>query len=95
MMLSGRRTHAWMNVIQGPCSPHQACSDRYPDHSHASFAHKLRVQIVPNDNENRGEFDNGVDFRIGNPNVHFRAAAAKSYETTENIGKPDWNSCLA
>ena len=25
------------------------------------------------------------------PNVHFRAAAAKSYETTEAIGKPDWN----
>ena len=38
-----------------------------------------------------GEFDNGVDFRIGDPNVHFRAAAAKSYETTEDIGKPDWS----
>ena len=55
------------------------------------FAYKLKVQILPNDQENRGEFDNGVDFRIGDPNVHFRAAAAKSYETTEDIGKPDWS----
>ena len=49
------------------------------------------MQILPNDQENRGEFDNGVDFRIGDPNVHFRAAAAKSYETTKNVGKPDWS----
>ena len=45
----------------------QVRSDRYPDYSHASFAYKLRVQILPNDNENRGDFDNGVDFRIGIP----------------------------
>ena len=69
----------------------QASSDRYPDYSQASFAYKLRVQILPNDQEHREDFDNGVDFRIGDPNVHFRAAAAKSYETTEDIGKPDWN----
>ena len=69
----------------------QASSDRNPDHTHADFAYKLKVQILPNDQENRGEFDNGVDFRIGDPNVHFRAAAAKSYETTEDIGKPDWS----
>ena len=69
----------------------QASSDRYPDYSHASFAYKLKVQILPNDQENRGEFDIGVDFRIGDPNVHFRAAAAKSYETTEDVGKPDWS----
>ena len=75
----------------GALLANQASSDRYPDYSHASFAYKLRVQILPNDNENRGDFDNGVDFRIGDPNVHFRAAAAKSYETTEDIGKPDWN----
>ena len=56
----------------GALLANQACSDRYPDHSHASFAHKLRVQILPNDNENRGEFDNGVDFRVGDPNVHVR-----------------------
>ena len=49
------------------------------------------MQILPNDQENRGEFDIGVDFRIGDPNVHFRAAAAKSYETTEDVGKPDWS----
>ena len=69
----------------------QTSSDRYPDYSHASFAYKLRVQILPNDEEHREGFDNGVDFRIGDPNVHFRAAAAKSYETTEDIGKPDWD----
>jgi len=69
----------------------QDSSDRYPDYSHASFAYKLRVQILPNDEEHREGFDNGVDFRIGDPNVHFRAAAAKSYETTEDIGKPDWD----
>ena len=69
----------------------QASSDRDPDYTHADFAYKLKVQILPNDQENRGEFDVGVDFRIGDPNVHFRAAAAKSYETTEDVGKPDWN----
>eukprot|EP00434_Breviolum_minutum_P045124 symbB.v1.2.040389.t1/scaffold7189.1/size25065/2 len=51
----------------------QASSDRYPDYSHASFAYKLRVQILPNDEEHREGFDNGVDFRIGDPNVHFRS----------------------
>ena len=80
----------------GECDPGapltvQASSNRNPDHTHADFAYKLKVQILPNDQENRGEFDNGVDFRIGDPNVHFRAAAAKSYETTEDIGKPDWS----
>ena len=80
----------------GECDPgapltDQASSDRNPDYTHADFAYKLKVQILPNDQENRGEFDNGVDFRIGDPNVHFRAAAAKSYETTEDVGKPDWS----
>ena len=69
----------------------QASSDRNPDYTHADFAYKLKVQILPNDQENRGEFDVGVDFRIGDPNVHFRAAAAKSYETIEDVGKPDWH----
>ena len=35
----------------------QASSDRYPDYSHASFAYKLRAQILPND-EHREGFDN-------------------------------------
>ena len=79
----------------GECDPgapltDQASPDRNPDYTHADFAYKLKVQILPNDQENRGEFDVGVDFRIGDPNVHFRAAAAKSYETTEDVGKPDW-----
>ena len=67
----------------------QASSDRNPDYTHADFAYKLKVQILPNDQENCGEFDVGVDFRIGDPNVHFRAAAAKSCETIEHVGKPD------
>ena len=69
----------------------QASSDRYPDYSQASFAYKLRLQILPNDKEHQEDFDPGVDFRIGDPNVHFRAAAAKSYEVTEDIGKPHWD----
>ena len=42
----------------------------------------ISLQILPNDQENRGEFDVGTDFRIGDPNVHFRAAAAMSYDLT-------------
>ena len=61
----------------GECDPgapltDQASSDRYPDYTHASFAYKLKVQLLPSDQEKRGEFDNGVDFRIRDPNVHFR-----------------------
>ena len=70
-MLTGRRTRTWVNVIQVPLTV-QASSDRNPDHTHADFAYKLKVQILPNDQENRGEFDNGVDFRIGDPNVHMK-----------------------
>ena len=69
----------------------QASSGRNPDYTHENFAHKLKVQILPNNQENSGEFDVGTDFRIGDPNVNFRAAAAKSYETIEEVGKPDWN----
>ena len=69
----------------------QTSSGRNPDYTHDDFVHKLKVQILPNDQENKGEFDVGVDFRIGDPNVNFRAAAAKSYETIEEVGKPDWN----
>ena len=69
----------------------QTSSGRNPDYTDEDFVHKLKVQILPNDQENSGEFDVGVDFRIGDPNVNFRAAAAKSYETIEEVGKPDWN----
>ena len=34
----------------GALLANQASSDRYPDYSHASFAYKLRAQILPNDN---------------------------------------------
>ena len=69
----------------------QTSSGRNPDYTHEDFVHKLKVQILPNDQENSAEFDVGVAFRIGDPNVNFRAAAAKSYETIEEVGKPDWN----
>ena len=57
----------------GECDPGtpltgQAGSDRNPDLTHVEFAYKLKVQILPNDQENR-EFDYGVDFRIGDLNV--------------------------
>ena len=61
----------------------QAGSGRNPDCTHEDFVHKLKVQILPDDQENSQEFDVGTDFRIGDPNVNFRAAAAKSYETIE------------
>ena len=32
----------------------QASSGRNPDYTHEDFAHKLKVQILPNDQENRG-----------------------------------------
>ena len=56
----------------GECDPgapltDQASSDRYPDYPHASFAYKLKVQILPNDQENRGEFDNGWISALGIP----------------------------
>ena len=65
----------------------QTSSGRNPGDTHENF--KLKVQILPNDQKNSGEFDVGVDFRIGNPNVNFRAAATKSYETMEEVGNPD------
>ena len=43
----------------------QASSGRNPDYTHEDFAHKLKAQILPNDQENRGEFDVGTDCRIG------------------------------
>ena len=49
----------------------QASSGRNPDYTHDDFAHKLKVQILPNDQENRGEFDVGTDFRIGIPMFTF------------------------
>ena len=63
----------------------QTSSERNLDYTHEDFAYKLKVQILSNDQKNSGEFDVGVDFRIGNPNVYFRAAAAKSYETIEEL----------
>ena len=56
----------------GECDPGapltvQASSNRNPDHTHADFAYKLKVQILPNDQENRGEFDNGWISALGIP----------------------------
>ena len=69
----------------------EASADRYADFSHAAFVYKLRLQILPNDEEHREGFDNPTDFRIGDPNVHFRAAAAKPYEISGDTGKPEWD----
>ena len=69
----------------------EASADRYADFSHAAFAYKLRLQILPNDEEHREGFDHGTVFRIGDPNVHFHAAAAKPYEITGDTGKPEWD----
>ena len=58
----------------------EASAHRYADFSRAAFVYRLRLQILPNDEEHREGFDNPTDFRIGDPNVHFQAAAAKPYE---------------
>ena len=65
---------------------------RYDDFTHWAFVHKLHLQILPNDKEHREGFDTPTTFRIGDPNVHFHAAAAKSYETSGATGKPEWDS---
>ena len=69
----------------------EAGAHRYDDFSHGAFVHKLRLQILPNDEEHREGFDNPTDFRIGDPNIHFQAAAAKPYETSGATGKPEWD----
>ena len=65
---------------------------RYDDFTHLEFVQKLHLQILPNDWEHREGFDTPTTFRIGDPNVHFNAAAAKSYETSGATGKPEWDS---
>ena len=70
----------------------QAINRRYDDFSHWAFVQKLRLQVLPNDEEHREGFDVPADFRIGDPNVHFQAAAAKPHETSGATGKPEWAS---
>ena len=65
---------------------------RYGNFSHHDFTFKLHRQILPNDTEHREEFDIPSIFRLGDPNVHFHAAAAKTYETSGEIGKPEWDT---
>ena len=65
---------------------------RYDDFTHWAFVQKLHLQILPNDREHREGFDTPTTFRIGDPNVHFHAAAAKPYETSGATGKPEWAS---
>ena len=36
----------------------EASAHRYADFSHGAFVHKLRLQILPNDEEHREGFDN-------------------------------------
>ena len=74
----------------------QTSSGRNPDYTHDDFVHKLKVQILPNDKENQGEFDVGVDFRIGDPNVNFRAAAAESHmKPLRRLASRTGTFCLA
>ena len=72
-----------------------ANADRYADFSHEAFVNKLRLQILPNDEAHREGFDNPTDFRIGDPNVHFQAAAAKPYRSQGRLANPNGTSCLA
>ena len=69
----------------------EVSAQRYADFSHGALVQKLRLQILPNDEEHREGFDVPTDFRIGDPNVHFQAAAAKPYETSGATGKPEWD----
>ena len=48
---------------------------RYEDFTHPAFVKKLHLQILPNDWEHSEGFDTPTTFRIGDPNVHFHAAA--------------------
>ena len=90
MMLTGLRILAWMNVTQAPLEVvAEASADRCADFSHAAFVCKLRLQILPNDREHREGFDIPTNFRIGNPNVHFHAAAAQqNYMKSQGIMGP-------
>ena len=69
-------------------------AQRYDDLDHMEFASHLRLQILPNDWEN--SYSDGFDlpsrFCIGDPNVHFHAAAAQRYPVSGATGKPVWNS---
>ena len=71
----------------------EASADRYADFSHAAFVYKLRLQILPNDEEHREGFDNPTDFRIGDPNVTSRR---QSHMKSQGIlANPNGASCLA
>lgn len=53
---------------------------------------KLEGQILPNDAKERQCFDIPVWFVLGDPHVHFQAQAAKAYDTSGEIGGPDWHA---
>lgn len=53
-------------------------TSRYDDLSFPAFTHKLHLQILPHHTEHCKGFDGPMFFRLGDPNVHFHAAAAQS-----------------
>lgn len=53
---------------------------------------KLVGQILPNDAKERQCLDIPVSFELGDPHVHYNAHAAKAYDTSGEIGGPDWHA---
>ena len=72
----------------------EANTRRYDDFTHQAFVQKLRLQILPNDEEHREGFDTPTDFRIGDPNVHFHAAAAKPLKLQGPLANLNGIPCL-
>ena len=60
--------------------------------SYKELRSKLEVQVLPNDDRERQCFDIPVWFELGDPNVHYHAPEARSYETSGEMGGPDWHA---
>ena len=60
---------------------------RYEDFTHPAFVKKLRLQILPNDQEHSEGFDIPTTFRIGP-----QRALPCAYDTSGAMGKPEWDS---
>ena len=97
MMLTGLRNPTWMNECD-PGAPLDMVAEvsarRYDDFTNWAFVQTLQLQILPNDREHREGFDAPTTFRVGDPSVHFHAAAAKPYETSGATGKPEFLSTV-
>ena len=60
--------------------------------SYKELRSKLEIQVLPSDDRERQCFDIPVWFELGDPNVHYNAPAARSYETSGEMGGPDWHA---